>query len=83
MMKFIVAVGPTTILAGAALPQTTAAPPPAGSGSRGIGPAPRTSEPVTPGTSSTPGPAYPDNAKKSLDSPGAGGSGAGAGGSSN
>jgi hypothetical protein len=34
-----------------------------------IGAAPRQAEPVTPGTTSVPGPRHPNRAKKSLDSP--------------
>lgn len=38
-----------------------------------IGAAPRQAEPVTPGTTSVPGPRHPNRTKKSLDSPSAGG----------
>jgi hypothetical protein len=38
-----------------------------------IGAAPRQAEPVTPGTTSVPGPMHPNRTKKSLDSPSAGG----------
>src|SRR5262249_49573987 len=76
---------------GTALAQTTTTPPQGPpsvrSGSRGIGPAPRTSEPVTRGTSSTPDLHIPTTPKRAsvrpaLAGPAAGleGAGAGAGG---
>jgi hypothetical protein len=80
MLKPIVVVtGMVTLISGASLAQTTAPPtsPPPASGSRAIGPAPRTSEPVTPGTSTTPGTERPNNAQKSLDAPSSGGGGSG------
>jgi hypothetical protein len=61
-------------------PPSTTTPP--GSGSRAIGPAPKQAEPVTPGTSTTPGTDRPNNAQKSLETPSAGGGGSGGGGSS-
>jgi hypothetical protein len=89
LKQFIVVTGVVALISGAALAQTTTAPPakspPSGSGSRAIGPAPKSAEPVTPGTSTTPGTERPNDAQKSLESPGAGGggsSGSGGGGSS-
>ena len=87
MLKpFIIVTGLVTLVSGASLAQTTPPPstsPPSGSGSRAIGPAPKSAEPVTPGTSTTPGTEHPSDAQKSLESPssGGGGSGGGSGGS--
>ena len=89
MLKpFIIVTGLVTLVSGASLAQTTTQPPstspPSGSDSRAIGPAPKSAEPVTPGTSTTPGTEHPSDAQKSLESPssGGGGSGGGSGGSS-
>jgi hypothetical protein len=86
LKSFILASGVAALISGAALAQTTTAPPStspsAGSGSRAIGPAEKQSQPVTPGTSTTPGTDRPNAAQKSLDSPSAGGGGSGGGGSS-
>lgn len=84
MLKpFIIVTGVVALISGASLAQTTSpsTSTPPGSGSRAIGPAPKSSEPVTPGTSTTPGTDRPNNAQKSLDSPSAGGSGGAGGGS--
>jgi len=79
LRHFIIATGVVALISGAALAQTTTAPPskspPSGSGSRAIGPAPKSSEPVTPGTSTTPGTDRPSDAQKSLDAPSSGGGG--------
>jgi hypothetical protein len=86
LKQFIVVTGVVAMISGTALAQTTTAPPakspPSGSGSRAIGPAPKSSEPVTPGTSTTPGTERPNNAQKSLDSPSSGGGGGSGGGGS-
>jgi hypothetical protein len=77
LRQFIIATGVVALISGAALAQTKTAPPsqspPSGSGSRAIGPAPKSSEPVTPGTATTPGTNRPNDAQKSLDAPSSGG----------
>jgi len=87
MLKpFIIVTGLVTLISGASLAQTTTQPPstspPSGSGSRAIGPAPKSAEPVTPGTSTTPGTERPNDAQKSLESPSSGGGGGSGGGGS-
>jgi hypothetical protein len=61
------------IIAIAALAAMTALPAYGQSRRDPIGAAPRQAEPVTPGTTSVPGPRQPNRTKKSLDSPSAGG----------
>jgi hypothetical protein len=86
MLKpLIIVTGMVTLISGASLAQTTTPPStttPPGSGSRAIGPAPKSAEPVTPGTSTTPGTERPNDAQKSLESPSSGGSGGSGGGGS-